>query len=428
MNDPTNPERELKPSERQIYGVRYTQRQLRAAVTAAVGLVCLIGLYQFAFKSTPPASSGAAAAPAVATRGADSVRVTAKQLQQIQIRVVEARAFRVQKPAVGQIAFNEDASTPVVAPFSGRVTRLTARTGDQVRRGDPLFEIESPEVVQAQNDLISAAQAVEKTKAQLSLARQALERAKDLYEARAGSRRDLEQAQNGYANAEIDQRTSVGNLAAARNRLRVLGRGAAEIARVENERVVNPIIAVVSPIDGTVVARKVGPGQYVRADNTDPLYLIADLGTMWLRANVSENDIALIRSGQEVEVKVNAFPDRAFKARITSIGAASDPVTHRVVVRSEIANPDGLLKPEMFARYRIDTGVDIETPAVPVDAIVREPEVITCWIEIEPGLFQRRKVQLGIEQDGYLQILEGVQAGEKVAARGAIFLDNAWQE
>lgn len=433
MNDPTNPELQLKSpdirlSKRQAYGVRYTPRQRRLAIMAGIGLVCLVVLYQFVFRSGPPAPSGATVAPAVAVRSADSVRVTAKQLQQIQIRTVEARAFRIQKPAVGQIAFNEDASTPVVAPFSGRVTRLSARIGDQVKRGDPLFEIESPEVVQAQTDLISAAQAVEKTKAQLSLARQALERSKDLYEARAGSRRDLEQSQNGYANAEIDQRSAVSNLAAARNRLRVLGRSAAEIARVENERIVDPSIAVVSPIDGTVVARKVGPGQYVRADNTDPLYLIADLGTMWLRANVSENDIALIRTGQEVEVKVNAFPDRTFKARITSVGASSDPVTHRVVVRSEIINPDGLLKPEMFARYRIDTGVDVETPAVPVDAVVREPEIITCWIETEPGLFQRRKVVLGIEQDGHLQILEGVKVGEKVAARGAIFLDNAWQE
>jgi cobalt-zinc-cadmium efflux system membrane fusion protein len=185
---------------------------------------------------------------------------------------------------------------------------------------------------------------------------------------------------------------------------------------------------VVSPIDGTVVARKVGPGQYVRADNTDPLYLIADLGTMWLRANVSENDIALIRSGQDVEVKVNAFPDRSFKARIATVGAASDPVTHRVVVRSEIANPDGVLKPEMFARFRIDTGQDAESPAVPVDAIVREGDVITCWIEVEPTMFQRRKIQLGIEQDGNMQVLDGVRVGERVAARGAIFLDNEWQE
>ena len=147
---------------------------------------------------------------------------------------------------------------------------------------------------------------MEKAKAQLALAKQALDRARDLHEARAGSLRDLEQAQNGYANAEFDQRAAVGNLAASRNRLRVLGRGDGDIGRVERDRIVTPSISVSSPIDGTVVARKVGPGQYVRADNTDPLYLIADLGTMWLRANVSENDIALIRPGDRKSTRLNS--------------------------------------------------------------------------------------------------------------------------
>lgn len=375
---------------------------------------------------------GRAKAPApkveTASHDRDTVRVTGKQALQVQVEAVESFAFRIEKSAIGQIAFNEDASTNVFAPFSGRITRLIAKLGDDVKRGMPLFEIDSPDVVQAQSDLIGAAQGVEKAKNQYDLAKRAYERQNDLYAARAVSQKEFEQARNDMAAAESDWRVATGNLAAARNRLRVLGRNDAEISRTERERTVNPLVMVSAPIDGTVVARKVGPGQYVRPDNTDPVYSIADLGTMWLKANVSENDIAYIRPGQDLELRVNALPDKVFRARVTSVGASSDPVTHRVVVRSEIENSDRLLKPEMFARFRINTGEEPQSPSVPVKAVVREGNIATLWVQTEAGVYQRRVVRMGVEQDGRVQILEGVAIGEQVAVRGAIFLDNEWQE
>jgi len=401
-----------------------TRRRRLGLAAAIAGAGAAIGLYYLLKPDVAPVS----ASTAVVERATNSILVTDKQLAQIEVVPVEARPFRIEKSAIGQIAFNEDATTPVVAPFSGRIVRLMAKVGDEVKRGTPLFEIESPEIVQAQNDLIAAVEGLDKSKAQLMLAKQSLERAKDLFAARAGSKRDLEQAETVYAAAEHDTRAAQAALSASRNRLRVLGRSDAEIGRLDREHAVLSTITVAAPIDGTVVTRKVGPGQYVRSDNTDPLYLIADLATMWLKANVSENDIALIRPGQEVDVRVNAFPDRSFTAKITNVGAASDPVTHRVVVRSEIANPDRLLKPEMFARFRIDTGQSTSTPAIPVGAVVRQGDLKTCWVETEPRMFQRRTIQLGMEQDGQIQILDGVRPGERVAARGAIFLDNQFQD
>ncbi len=397
----------------------------RLAIVAGVAVaIAAVGLYYL----LRPAATSVSTPAAVVERASNSIRVTEKQLAQIDIATVESRPFRIEKSAIGQIAFNEDATTPVVAPFSGRIIRLMAKVGDEVKRGTPLFEIESPEIVQAQNDLITSVEGLDKSKAQLMLAQQSLERSKDLFAARAGSKRDLEQAETTYAAAEYDRRSAQAALGAARNRLRVLGRSEVEIDRLNRDHVVSSTITVAAPIDGTVVARKVGPGQYVRSDNTDPLYLIADLETMWLKANVSENDIALIRVGQEVDVHVNAFPDRPFKARITNVGAVSDPVTHRVVVRSEIADPDRLLKPEMFARFRIDTGQNVTTPAIPVGAVVRQGDVKTCWVQTEPRVFQRRTIQIGMEQDGRIQVLDGVRPGEQVAARGAIFLDNQFQD
>jgi cobalt-zinc-cadmium efflux system membrane fusion protein len=166
----------------------------------------------------------------------------------------------------------------------------------------------------------------------------------------------------------------------------------------------------------------------VRSDAADPLYSVANLSTMWLKANVPENDISLVKVGQDIEIKVTALPDRAYKARITAIGAASDSTTRRVVVRSEIPNPDRALKSEMFASFKIATGEGGASPAIPVEAVIREGELATVWVQRESLLFQRRKVKLGLEQDGRLQILEGLNVGELVIGRGAIFVDNEWRQ
>jgi hypothetical protein len=167
-----------------------------------------------------------------------------------------------------------------------------------------------------------------------------------------------------------------------------------EVARVERERLINPLITINTPIDGTVIGRKVGPGQYVRSDSGDALYSISNLSTMWLRANVPENDIPLVRVGQEIEVRVAAVPDRVFKARVIAIGAASDSATRRVSVRSEIPNPDSALKSEMFASFKIATGDGELSPGVPTEAVIWEGSAAAVWVQLEPMLLQRRQSAL----------------------------------
>jgi membrane fusion protein, heavy metal efflux system len=362
-------------------------------------------------------------------KSGDTVQVKPDQTHQLAIVAVKLHPFRSMKQAIGQIAFNEDNSTVVLTPFSGRVTRLIAKTGDVVKRGDPLFEIDSPEVVQAQTDLIAAVHGVDKARSQLALTKRVLDRQTGLLADRATSQRELDQARNDHAAAESDFKTAEGTLQAARNRLRVIiGRDEAEVGRVERERAVNPLIAVHAPIEGTVIARKVGPGQYVRSDAGEALYGISNLSTMWLKANVPENDIPLVRVGQEIEVRVNALSDRTFKARIIAIGAASDAATRRVTVRSEIPNPDGALKAEMFATFKIATGDAEPAPAVPADAVIWEGDQAVVWVERDELVFQRRKVKAGVEQNGLVQIRDGLRPGERVVARGAIFVDNEWKQ
>jgi membrane fusion protein, heavy metal efflux system len=366
----------------------------------------------------------------ISQKSGDTIRATPDQMHQLKIVKVESYPFRVQKSAVGRIAYNEDASTLVLTPFSGRVVRLIAKIGDTVKRGDPLFEIDSPEVVQPQNDFIAAFTALNKARSQLALAQIIERRQKNLYDGKATPLKEWEQAHAQLVAAENDMRAADTALEAVRNRLRILGLTDEQIAALEAKRAISRATPIFAPIDGTVIARKVGPGQHLRSDAGDALFAIANLSSMWLKAQVPENNIPLVRVGQEIEVKVTALPDRVFKARIAAIDASSDATTRRVIVRSEIANPDGALKSEMFASFKIATGESEPAPAVPAEAVIREGDLATVWVENanEPLVFQRRKVQLGMEQDDRVQIRNGLKPGELVIARGALFVDNEWRQ
>ncbi len=370
--------------------------------------------------------SGAAAEGT--TKGADFVRVVPDQMHQLEVVKVESYAFLDQRSAIGQIAFNEDASTPVMTPFSGRVTRLIAKVGDQVKRGDPLLEIDSPEQVPPQNEFIAAQGARNKARSQLNLAQIVEKRARDLYEGKAAPFKDVQQAEAQLAAAQGDMRSSETAFEAARIRLRILGHADAEISELEQTGTITRVTRITAPIDGTVISRKVGPGQHVKSDSAEALYVIADVSTMWLKAQIFEQDIAFIRVGQEIEAKVAAAPNRTFTARIANMGSASDLATRRVMVRSEIGNPDGVLKSEMFATFKIGIAEPSVAPAVPVDAVIREADVATVWVLTEPMLFKRRVVEIGIEQNGLTQIRRGLAVGEQVISRGAIFVDNEWRQ
>jgi len=385
----------------------------------------LLGLLAPLFGGMAMASFAMAEGP---MKGADFLRVVPDQMHQLQIVKVRTYAFRAQTSAIGQIGYNEDASTVVLTPFSGRVTRLIAKPGDQVKRGDPLLEIDSPEQFAQQNDFIAAQAAKRKAGSQHNMAQIAERRVRDLHEGKAAPSKDLQQAEAQLAAAENDLRSADTAFEAARARLRILGRTDEEILKLEQTGMLSRVTTITAPIAGTVVSRKVGPGQHVKADSGDALYTIADLSTMWLKAQIFEQDIAQIRVGQEIEARVSAVPGRIFKGRIDAINSASDLTTRRIVVRSEIENADRLLKAEMFAMFKISIDDASSAPAVPTDAVIREGDIATVWVETEPLLFKRRVVDIGIQQDGLTQIRSGLDAGELVVAQGAIFVDNEWRQ
>jgi membrane fusion protein, heavy metal efflux system len=358
---------------------------------------------------------GTAAAPppkAGSATDAQQVTLSAKQAEAVKVESVQEHQFPIEKDAVGSIDFNEDMLVQVFAPYQGRIIQALVKIGDEVKKGQTLFTIDSPDLVQAVSTLISSAGVLELTT--LNLARQ-----RDLIKTKAAAQKDLEQAIS-------DQQAAEAAYKAARDAVRIFGKTDAEMDRMVKERHVDPALVVPCPIDGRITARNAAPGLLLQPGNPPPPYIVADISTMWMLANVPESDSPVLRLGQEVKVNVLAYAERTFHGRITTVGATVDPNTHRQLIRSEIDDPQHLLRPGMFATFVIETGQPVRSAAVPLASVVREGDgTMTVWVTTDSHLFTKRTVRIGQQRDGYRQILdEGLHPGELVATEGAVFLSN----
>jgi membrane fusion protein, heavy metal efflux system len=208
--------------------------------------------------------------------------------------------------------------------------------------------------------------------------------------------------------------------------VRIFGKTDADIDRIVADRIADPTLIVPSPIDGRITARNAAPGLLVQPGNAPAPYSVADINTMWMLANVGETDSPAFRVGQQVQVKLGAFPGRVFDGKVTTIGATVDPNTRRVLVRSEIQDPQHELRSGMFANFVIGVGRPARSPGIPINGVVREGDgTQSVWVTADRRRFTKRTVKIGGVRDGYRQILEGVQTGELVATEGALFLSNA---
>jgi len=393
------------------------------ATVAAAAMLVATGVY-FLFQSDNGSNVGLGAAATQAdAEGTPSgpsgggsgnpptVDLTDSQLASVKVAPVEERQFPMEKEAIGSINFNEYMTLQVFTPYQGRIIALFAGVGDDVRKGQTLFTVDSPDLLQAESTLIAAAGVLDLTTRNLA-------RLKELYTTRAISQKDLEQAAS-------DQQTAEGALRAARDSVRLFGKTDTEIDQIIAQRKADPTLVVPSPITGRITDRNAAPGLLVQPGNSPAPYSVADIETMWMLANVAETDSPAFRVGQEVKVKVNAFPDREFNGTITTVGATVDPNTRRVLVRSEVKDPQHELRSGMFANFVISIGDPVRSPAVPLAGVVREGDgTMTAWVTADRRRFTRRTVKIGLEHDGYWQILEGLQVGELVATDGAIFLSN----
>ncbi len=362
-----------------------------------------------------PSAAGAAdgnRSTSATALAAQSVELSASEFAQFKVEPAVERVFTIQREAVGNIDFNQEMSVPVFPPVQGKIITLFARVGDDVKKETPLYTIDSPDLAQAGSSLMAAAGV-------LNLTTRVLERDKQLYETQGVSQKELDQATS-------DQQAAEGAVKAAREAVRIFGKTDADMDRIIAERKIDPVLVVRSPISGRVTARNAAPGLLAQPGNAPAPYTLADISTMWMLANVAESDFPFLRLGEKVDVTVKAYPGRVFRATIVTIGESVDPTTHRISVRSAIPDPKHELRPGMFATFVIHTGQAVRSVAVPLNGVLREGDgTMTVWVTTDRKRLVKRTVKVGLQQDGFAQILEGLRPGEPVATEGALFLSNA---
>jgi cobalt-zinc-cadmium efflux system membrane fusion protein len=296
-----------------------------------------------------------------------------------------------------------------------------------VKAAQPLLVIESPDIISAVNDLAEARTNVDKTRIALDIAEKSVERARRLHAQEALATKELQSAEAELARAQEDYRRAESSVSVVRNRLALLGKTADEIARLESSPPdeTDRKIVIRAPIGGTVVDRKVGSGQYIKPDSQDPLYLISDLSSLWITADIYETDLPNVHVGAPVDIRLAAYPDRAFPAKIFAINPTVDSATRTVKVRCVVPNPGGLLKPEMFARIRVGDAVKQKVVTVPSNAILTEGERSHVLVEESAGHFRRREVKSGREVDGNTVVESGLRPGDRVVTSGVLLLNSA---
>ena len=405
--------------------IKQLQSLSRRQRAAGVTLLLLAGAAAYGFVHTGGAKSGHSEVSSQSRKGGTRYTPTPAEWASLSIQPVAEKAFRAEHVTEGKIAIDEDRSTPVFSPYAGRVTRLLARPGDMVVKGQSLFVIEAADTVQAQNDFIAAMSAMNKAKSALALAEIQNKRASDLFEGKAVPLKDFQQAEATLIQAQNDMRSSQTAMEASQNKLKILGLSDDDIASFKDKGRINPETTILAPIGGTVVQRKIGPGQYVNSAASDPVYVIGDLSTVWLTAFVRESDAASVSVGQEIAFNVLALPGRALTARINYVATAIDPATRRLLVRATIDNKDRMLKPEMFANVTIYSPGDHAAVGVPKQALIYEADQVRVWVAHEDKSIELRSIKPGLTNGDLVEVLGNLRPGEQIVTKGSLFIDRA---
>lgn len=341
---------------------------------------------------------------------ADEAWISQAQMEAARIRVEEVTARDVEDAVEigGRLAFDDQRVTHVFSPVAGRVSRVLARLGERVRKGSPLVAIVSPDVGSAVSDSMKA-------QADLAAAQAEYQRQRELFEARAGARRDLDAAESAYRKARAEHQRSL-------EKTRLLHQGTVD--QVTQEFVLR------SPIDGEIVARNVNPGmevqgQYSGAQVSVELFTIGDLSRLWVLCDLYEMDLPRIREGDRVSIRVAAYPDRVFQGTVDWAGDILDPATHTAKARVVVPNPERLLKPEMYQMVTIAVPGK-QVVVVPRSALVRLGDATVVFVESGQTpdgklAFKRRRVVANEERAGGLVPVDGLAPGERVIVEGAIF-------
>ncbi|HKB23626.1 MAG TPA: efflux RND transporter periplasmic adaptor subunit [Methylomirabilota bacterium] len=346
------------------------------------------------------ASSGPPAAPGPAAHAPPVVKTVHPEYK--------TRATAIETS--GKAQFNEEQLARVQAPLTGRVVEVLARPGDLVESGQRLFVLDSPDLGQAKSDYAKAAADVER-------AQKALDLARELFEARAIAQKEIRETEN-------DWRKAIAERERAASRLRTLGVPPAQLEAVAARADASTRIVVTAPRSGIIVERNVAPGQVVAYGQSDTplnLFVIADLSTMWVVADVYEPDVPKVRLGQAVTVTLPCCPGDRYEGRVSYISDTVDKETRTVKVRAVVPNRGRALKAEMFVKVAIGTGTS-RVLAIPESAVHTEERKTFVLVQTGRDAYTRRPVRLGATFDGLAEVIEGVGPDDLVVTSGGILL------
>ncbi len=370
-------------------------RRWTAVVGAAAASLALAGC------SHPQTGGGA---PATTAR---NVTLSAAQRGHIALDTVAPTEFHRSVLADGTVALDADHSTPVLAPFSGPVERLLVSTGEHVARGAPLAIVDSP-------DFAAAAGAYRKAFAAAATARRLADLEAALLGQHGISRRKADQAQADAIGAEADRD-------ATRQALLALGADAATLRAIRQGRANLPAAVIRAPIAGTIVERKIHPGELLQAGST-PCFTIADLSRVWVDAQIFGADVASVHVGDPARIRAGSGI-ATLRGTVTNVAVQVDPATRAVLARITVPNPQAVLRRHQYVRVRIRSRQAVRGLLIPVSAVLRDSENLPfVYVLAADGSFARQAVRLGGRDAGRYRIESGLHAGERVVTDGALFL------
>jgi len=335
------------------------------------------------------------------------VAVDAGLQSQIQVAEVLTTGVSETLRVAGQIDFDEQALTRIGASVTGRVTQIQAQLGGAVKKGETLAIINSSE-------LSSSQLAYLKARSEKELHRRNVDRAKTLFQADVISLAELQRRENEYEIASAETR-------AAQDQLRVLGVSLASIERLAATGAIDSVANVISTIQGVVVERKVAAGQVVQP--SDVLFVVANLQRVWAVAQVPEQQISQVKTGQSVQIEVPALNNEKLVGKLIYVGQTVNPDTRTVLVRTELDNQGGRLKPSMLASMLIEAA-PVQRLVVPSAGVVREDDIDYVFVQEANGMFRLTKVRLGPDRGGQRVVMEGIKQGARVVIEGAFHLNN----
>lgn len=372
--------------------------------------------------------SGCSKTPPATTSSANSSPTpAAAQNSAIETEIVAPQSIAGVIPATGKILVPED-HVAVIGPVNeGRIVRLYAGQGSRVRKGQKLAELESADIDEAEADYLKALadyeNALRSSAAEIKLAQESYDRNKQLYEQRVTAGKNLQSAEHDLEVAKAAGASSVNGtkaaLTAARRHLLILGLNDATIDALAKKTDLAATFALNSPIDGIVVERNATIGASVGTDAN--LFKIIDLSRVWIDADVFEKDLPRVRPGQEVKLTVTAFPESTFSGKVIFVDSVVNPETRTVKVRTEVANPDGRLKPDMFANVQIVTDLNRAAISIPQSAVLNDDGKSIVFVA-DAGGYKKRQVQAGIQNNDRVEIVDGLNAGDKVVVKGNYLL------